>query len=129
MESFANMVPQKATVIRDGETSVIMSKDLVVGDLVEMKLGDRIPADIRITQSQGFRVSTLVGLWDLGFTSCTVGCSVQGKAVQRISVRVRGIKMKQTAKSLEHPAYYQKFAATPETAEEPPPRLKMSAKG
>lgn len=56
MESFANMIPQKAIVIRDGETFLIMSKDLVVGDLVEIKFGDTIPADVRIIQSQGFRV-------------------------------------------------------------------------
>ncbi|KAJ8921690.1 hypothetical protein NQ315_010600 [Exocentrus adspersus] len=63
MESFANMVPPKATVIRGGETMTVMSKDLVVGDLVEMKFGDRIPADIRIIQSQGFKVdnSALTG--------------------------------------------------------------------
>ncbi|XP_066251236.1 sodium/potassium-transporting ATPase subunit alpha-like isoform X2 [Euwallacea similis] len=63
MESFANMVPPKATVIRGGETMSIVSKDLVVGDLVDMKFGDRIPADIRIIQSNGFKVdnSALTG--------------------------------------------------------------------
>ncbi|CAH1173455.1 unnamed protein product [Phaedon cochleariae] len=63
MESFANMVPPKATVIRGGETMTIISKEIVVGDLVEMKFGDRIPADIRIIQSQGFKVdnSALTG--------------------------------------------------------------------
>lgn len=63
MESFANMVPPKATVIRGGETITVVSKDLVVGDLVDMKFGDRIPADIRIIHSQGFKVdnSALTG--------------------------------------------------------------------
>ncbi|XP_066156506.1 sodium/potassium-transporting ATPase subunit alpha-like isoform X1 [Euwallacea fornicatus] len=63
MESFANMVPPKATVIRGGEIMSIVSKDLVVGDLVDMKFGDRIPADIRIIQSNGFKVdnSALTG--------------------------------------------------------------------
>ncbi|KAJ8979274.1 hypothetical protein NQ317_009888 [Molorchus minor] len=63
MESFANMVPPKATVIRGGETMTIVSRELVVGDLVELKFGDRIPADIRIIQSQGFKVdnSALTG--------------------------------------------------------------------
>ncbi|XP_045483726.1 sodium/potassium-transporting ATPase subunit alpha-like [Harmonia axyridis] len=56
MESFANMVPPKATVIRGGETMTIVSKEIVVGDLVDMKFGDRIPADVRIIQSQGFKV-------------------------------------------------------------------------
>ena len=57
------MVPPKATVIRGGETMTIMSKDLVEGDLVEMKFGDRIPADIRVIHSQGFKVdnSALTG--------------------------------------------------------------------
>ncbi|XP_050305558.1 sodium/potassium-transporting ATPase subunit alpha-like [Anthonomus grandis grandis] len=63
MESFANMVPPKATVIRGGETMTVVSRDLVVGDLVDMKFGDRIPADVRIIQSQGFKVdnSALTG--------------------------------------------------------------------
>lgn len=63
MESFANMVPPKATVIRDGETVSILSKDIVVGDLVDMKFGDRIPADIRIIHCQNFKVdnSALTG--------------------------------------------------------------------
>ncbi|CAH0553372.1 unnamed protein product [Brassicogethes aeneus] len=63
MESFENMVPPKATVIRGGETLTIMSKELVVGDLVDMKFGDRIPADVRIIQSNGFKVdnSALTG--------------------------------------------------------------------
>lgn len=56
MESFANMVPPKATVIRGGETVTIVSKDIVAGDLVELKFGDRIPADLRIIQSNGFKV-------------------------------------------------------------------------
>jgi len=53
------MVPPKATVIRGGETMTVVSKELVVGDLVDMKFGDRIPADIRIIQSQGFKVGRM----------------------------------------------------------------------
>jgi sodium/potassium-transporting ATPase subunit alpha len=32
------------------------SKELVVGDIVEVKAGDRIPADIRIIQAHGLKV-------------------------------------------------------------------------
>ncbi|XP_017783269.1 PREDICTED: sodium/potassium-transporting ATPase subunit alpha-like [Nicrophorus vespilloides] len=56
MDSFATMIPQKAEVIRDGQQITVNVKDLVVGDLVDMKFGDRIPADVRITKSQGFKV-------------------------------------------------------------------------
>lgn len=57
MDSFSNMIPLKASVIRGGETMNIVSKDVVIGDLVEIKFGDRIPADVRIIQAQGFKVN------------------------------------------------------------------------
>lgn len=56
METFSNMVPPKATVIRGGEVMTIVSKEVVVGDLLELKFGDQIPADVRIIKSQGFKV-------------------------------------------------------------------------
>ncbi|XP_040183060.1 potassium-transporting ATPase alpha chain 1 [Rana temporaria] len=61
--SFKNLVPQQATVIRDGEKSQINANQLVVGDLVEIKGGDRVPADIRIITGQGCKVdnSSLTG--------------------------------------------------------------------
>lgn len=63
MESFKNMVPQFATVIREGEKLTLRAEDLVLGDVVEVKFGDRIPADIRIIETRGFKVdnSSLTG--------------------------------------------------------------------
>lgn len=63
MESFKNMVPTIATVRRNGEKMQIATEKLVVGDIVEVKGGDRIPADIRIIQAMGFKVdnSSLTG--------------------------------------------------------------------
>uniref|UniRef100_A0A1B6E3G4 Sodium/potassium-transporting ATPase subunit alpha n=1 Tax=Clastoptera arizonana TaxID=38151 RepID=A0A1B6E3G4_9HEMI len=63
MDSFKNMVPQYANVIRDGVTKTILSSELVMGDVVLVKFGDRIPADIRIIECQGFKVdnSSLTG--------------------------------------------------------------------
>jgi sodium/potassium-transporting ATPase subunit alpha len=57
MDSFKNMVPQFATVIREGEKTTILAEKLVVGDVVEVKFGDRIPADLRIIESKSFKVS------------------------------------------------------------------------
>lgn len=56
MESFTKMVPTFANVIREEERMQILTEELVVGDLVEIRLGDKIPADIRIIQSQSLRV-------------------------------------------------------------------------
>lgn len=54
---------QFATVIRQGEKLTLRAEDIVVGDVVEVKFGDRIPADIRIIESRGFKVdnSSLTG--------------------------------------------------------------------
>lgn len=38
MESFKNMVPQFATVIREGEKLTLRAEDLVLGDIVEVSL-------------------------------------------------------------------------------------------
>ncbi|GCC27312.1 sodium/potassium-transporting ATPase subunit alpha [Chiloscyllium punctatum] len=63
MDSFKNMVPQQALVIREGEKNTINAEQVVAGDLVEVKGGDRIPADLRIISSHGCKVdnSSLTG--------------------------------------------------------------------
>lgn len=63
MESFKNMVPQYATVIREGAKHMIPAEDVVLGDIVEVKGGDRVPADIRVIKAHGFKVdnSSLTG--------------------------------------------------------------------
>lgn len=43
-------------MIRDGKKNQINANQLVVGDLVEIKGGDRVPADIRIITGQGCKV-------------------------------------------------------------------------
>lgn len=57
MESFKNMVPTFALVKRNGDKIQIPSRELVVGDIVEVKGGDRVPADIRIVSAHGFKVN------------------------------------------------------------------------
>ena len=63
MESFKNLVPQFALCLREGEKVNIKAEDLTVGDVVEVKFGDRIPADIRIVEARGLKVdnSSLTG--------------------------------------------------------------------
>uniref|UniRef100_A0A0N5D9N6 Sodium/potassium-transporting ATPase subunit alpha n=1 Tax=Thelazia callipaeda TaxID=103827 RepID=A0A0N5D9N6_THECL len=63
MESFKNLVPTFALVYRDGEKEQVRTEDLVVGDIVEVKGGDRVPADLRVISASGFKVdnSSLTG--------------------------------------------------------------------
>ncbi|VDM01727.1 unnamed protein product [Schistocephalus solidus] len=59
MESFAKMVPQFAVVIRGGQRLDAPAEALVVGDIIEVKFGDRMPADIRIITASSFKVRFL----------------------------------------------------------------------
>jgi len=63
MKGWAKMAPGEATVLRDGKTFKMNAVELVRGDVVEVKGGDRIPADIRILESNGLKVdnSSLTG--------------------------------------------------------------------
>ena len=48
MESFKKMIPQEASVKREGKIYNAPASQLVVGDIVNVKIGDKVPADIRI---------------------------------------------------------------------------------
>merc|ERR1712180_398738 len=64
MESFKNLVPQYAVVRRNnGEKITIEAKNLTLGDIVDIKFGDRVPADLRVLECRGFKVdnSSLTG--------------------------------------------------------------------
>jgi len=63
MESFADLVPKQAVVLRDGMKTTVHAREIVLGDLVEVKGGDQIPADIRIISSNSMKVdnSSLTG--------------------------------------------------------------------
>ena len=50
------VVIQEATVLRDGEKHNLPAEKLVLGDIIFVKFGDRIPADIRVIEAQGFKV-------------------------------------------------------------------------
>ena len=63
MDSFKKMLPPQATVIRDGKKQNISATELTIGDLVQVDIGTRVPADIRIVTSSGLKVdnSSLTG--------------------------------------------------------------------
>ena len=56
LESIREMLSLDAVVIRDGEKKTVEAEELVPGDIVMLKSGDKIPADIRLVKSKDFRV-------------------------------------------------------------------------
>ena len=57
MASFKNFIPPKAQVWRDGKKKEISAKELVPGDVVEVNLGENIPADLVIIKSNEMKVN------------------------------------------------------------------------
>lgn len=55
IENLKKLSVCEAKVIRDGRVIAINAEELVVGDVVEIEEGDRIPADCRILRSENFR--------------------------------------------------------------------------
>jgi len=56
MDSFKDFIPPETIVIRNGVESKLDATKLVVGDVVKVELGKKIPADLRIIDSQGMKV-------------------------------------------------------------------------
>ncbi|WP_214878315.1 cation-transporting P-type ATPase [Exiguobacterium sp. ERU653] len=63
LEGIKKLLETKATVIRDGKQSEIDSSDLVVGDVLVLAAGDKVPADARVVRAEKFKVeeSALTG--------------------------------------------------------------------
>ncbi len=59
------MVKVRTKVLRDGHEKEIDSEELVVGDVVFLKSGDKVPADGRIFESKGLKINeaSLTGEW------------------------------------------------------------------
>lgn len=56
MAAFASFQTPQAIVHRDGKVTEIDAATLVVGDIIDVKLGDKLPADIRLCSNQKLKV-------------------------------------------------------------------------
>ena len=53
MASIKNMLPDDCTIIREGTQQTIRSTDIIPGDLLIIRSGDKLPADVRFVQVSG----------------------------------------------------------------------------
>src|SRR5687768_4336780 len=51
LEALREMAAPLGRVIRDGEERLVPARDLVPGDVIVLRAGDRVPADARVTHS------------------------------------------------------------------------------
>ena len=57
LDAVKGLLADHAVVIRDGKTADVLAKDLVVGDLITVESGTKIPADARIISSANLAVA------------------------------------------------------------------------
>ena len=56
LQGIRNMLSSDARVQRSGKHETIPTRDLVPGDIVILRAGDRVPADMRLIESNNLRV-------------------------------------------------------------------------
>jgi len=56
IEALRRMAAPTATVLRDGEEIEIPARELVPGDVILMRAGDKIPADVRLTEAINLQI-------------------------------------------------------------------------
>ncbi|KAJ3181454.1 hypothetical protein HDU87_001062 [Geranomyces variabilis] len=63
LESFLNLIPAKCYSIRDGKVAQTSALELVKGDVVYVRTGDKVPADLYVFAANEFKVdnSSLTG--------------------------------------------------------------------
>ena len=60
LDAIRKMLSPKATALRDGRRQSVEAEDLVVGDVVFLTPGDRVPADLRLLEGKNLRIDEAV---------------------------------------------------------------------
>jgi magnesium-transporting ATPase (P-type) len=60
LQSIRNMLSSEALVQRDGSHQTVSTTDLVPGDIVLLRAGNRIPADMRVVEAHNLRVEEVI---------------------------------------------------------------------
>jgi calcium-translocating P-type ATPase len=56
IQALSALVPERATVVRDGERQQLDAEVVVVGDVVELRPGERVPADARLLNVRALEI-------------------------------------------------------------------------
>ncbi|CAF1216379.1 unnamed protein product [Adineta steineri] len=73
--SFSKMQPTTATVKRNGAEIQINAEELVPGDIIRVRLGEKVPADCRIVTCDDLQVNTSQLTGESAPVICTIKCT------------------------------------------------------
>jgi magnesium-transporting ATPase (P-type) len=60
LEAIRDMLAPKAAVLRDGHRKTVPGDELVPGDIVLLEAGERVPADIRLTNAKTLKIEEAI---------------------------------------------------------------------
>jgi sodium/potassium-transporting ATPase subunit alpha len=91
MNSIAKMLPSTAKLIRNGNNVKIDIEDIVVGDIVQLNVGDIVPADMRLIEISGLKLDTSMLTGESNHMLCNVH-SVDSNIMETKNVAFMGTK-------------------------------------
>ncbi|KAG9123731.1 hypothetical protein FRC07_014132, partial [Ceratobasidium sp. 392] len=56
LASLTSLLPASVAVLRDGQPTTVLARELVTGDIVMLGTGVRVPADLRLLKSEGLMI-------------------------------------------------------------------------
>ena len=73
--AFSKILPSLALVRRDGRDQSVLASDLVPGDVVTIKMGDKVPADVRLLSCDSLQVDNSALTGESEAVNCTIEAS------------------------------------------------------
>lgn len=89
-----DLIKVEANVIRDGKLNTIPSKDLVMGDIVVLESGDRVPADLRLIETKNLSIDESV------LTGESVPSEKYSKQIRKVTILNDRFNMAYTSTSV-----------------------------
>ena len=85
LEALKEMQPDTCRALRDGAFSTLAARELVPGDVVELRVGDRVPADCRVGELK----TTTLRLEQMALTGESVSVSKQSEPVAQLECEIQ----------------------------------------
>ncbi len=91
LAALRQLVTISARVFRDTNLKEVNSEELVPGDIIRLKAGDKVPADVRLAETKNFKVNeaSLTGEW-IGVSKITEEISGEPPLADQINMAFMG---------------------------------------
>ncbi|KAL0489076.1 sodium/potassium-transporting ATPase subunit alpha [Acrasis kona] len=90
MNTIGGMLPSEAQVIRDSTKKFVLVSELVVGDLIQIENGTKVPADLRLVQNSSLKVDNSILTGESEPITCTIKCTCEENFMESKNILFMG---------------------------------------